>query len=287
MARMLNPPHPGQILADTVLREVGSITVTEFAERLGMTRAGISRVIHGNAGISAELSIRLEAALGTSAESWLAMQAAYDLSQARRKHSQAEPAEALDAAGWTAHSLDNPSVAAAWKVCQQRSRTAAAGRKPPRYVVLLGRNGAPPHLFDMQTKSRVRSAIRRWVKPNRRPSCQSVGARAMIVYHVTGPALAGLECIKGGEGLSEMAGAGGRVEECPVQSDDRRTYLCEAATTQAALLVTGLPGRATATGSRIDPTLGGSAEQSPGGLRHAPGSRSPKSSPWFGVLPNQ
>jgi hypothetical protein len=145
-----------------------------------------------------------------------------------RSLNQTERGEALTAAGWTAAGADAPSISDAWAVYKQWARIAAAGRKPLRYIVLLGRNGAPPHLFDMQTKSRVRSAIRRWVKPNSRPSCQSVGARAMIVYHVTGPALAGLECIKGGEGLSEMAGAGGRVEECPVQSDDRRTYLCQA-----------------------------------------------------------
>jgi addiction module HigA family antidote len=38
------------------------------------------------AGISPELSLRLEEALGTSAESWLAMQSAYDLSQAKKVH---------------------------------------------------------------------------------------------------------------------------------------------------------------------------------------------------------
>jgi plasmid maintenance system antidote protein VapI len=38
MSRMFNPPHPGEILADTVLREEGGISVTAFAEKLGMTR---------------------------------------------------------------------------------------------------------------------------------------------------------------------------------------------------------------------------------------------------------
>jgi addiction module HigA family antidote len=88
MSRMFNPPHPGEILADTVLREGGGITVTAFAAKLGMTRTAISRVINGKAGISAELSLRLEDALGTSAETWLAMQAAYDLSQAQKKRRQ-------------------------------------------------------------------------------------------------------------------------------------------------------------------------------------------------------
>src|SRR5450631_1929006 len=84
MSAMYNPPHPGEILADTVLRADGGISVTAFAEKLKMTRAAISRVVNGNAGISPELSLRLEEALGTSAESWLAMQSAYDLSRAKK-----------------------------------------------------------------------------------------------------------------------------------------------------------------------------------------------------------
>jgi antitoxin HigA-1 len=86
MSAMCDPPHPGEILADTVLRADGGITVTAFAEKLKMTRAAISRVVNGKAGISPELSLRLEEALGTSAESWLAMQSAYDLSQAKKAH---------------------------------------------------------------------------------------------------------------------------------------------------------------------------------------------------------
>jgi addiction module HigA family antidote len=84
MTRMFNPPHPGEILADTVLREDGGISVTVFAEKLGMTRTAISRIIHGKAAISTEMAIRLEEALGTSAETWLAMQAAFDLWQAKK-----------------------------------------------------------------------------------------------------------------------------------------------------------------------------------------------------------
>jgi len=49
-----------------------------------MTRTAISRIIHGKAAISTDMAIRLEEALGTSAETWLAMQAAYDLWQAKR-----------------------------------------------------------------------------------------------------------------------------------------------------------------------------------------------------------
>jgi antitoxin HigA-1 len=82
MARMHNPPHPGAVLQDTVLRDM---TVTEFAKRLEVSRVALSRVVNGRAAVSAELAIRLAAALGGSAESWLRMQVAYDLWQAQKR----------------------------------------------------------------------------------------------------------------------------------------------------------------------------------------------------------
>ena len=85
MVRMHNPPHPGEVLADTVLRNDGGISVTEFAKRLGVSRVALSRVVNGRAAVSAELAIRLAAALGGSAESWLNMQVAYDLWHAEKR----------------------------------------------------------------------------------------------------------------------------------------------------------------------------------------------------------
>ena len=85
MVRMHNPPHPGEVLADTVLRKDGGISVTEFAKALGVSRVALSRVVNGRAAVSAELAIRLAAALGGSAESWLNMQVAYDLWHAEKR----------------------------------------------------------------------------------------------------------------------------------------------------------------------------------------------------------
>ncbi len=82
MSKMHNPPHPGEVLRDTVLAE---LSVSEFARRLGVSRVALSRVINGRAAVSAEMAIRLAAALGGSAESWLRMQVAYDLWRASRK----------------------------------------------------------------------------------------------------------------------------------------------------------------------------------------------------------
>lgn len=82
--RMHNPPHPGKILQDTVLAE-GRLKVSEFARRLGVSRVALSRVVNGRAAVSADMALRLAAALGGSAESWLQMQAAYDLWHAAKK----------------------------------------------------------------------------------------------------------------------------------------------------------------------------------------------------------
>ena len=82
MSTMYNPPHPGEVLRDGVFADTG-LTVTDFAKRLGVTRVALSRVLNGKAAISADMAVRLAAALGGSDESWLHMQANYDLWRAR------------------------------------------------------------------------------------------------------------------------------------------------------------------------------------------------------------
>lgn len=83
MTRMFNPPHPGEVLKDGVID--AGISVTDLAEHLNVDRVTLSRLLNGKSGVSADMAIRLAAALGGSAESWLHMQAAYDLSQAERR----------------------------------------------------------------------------------------------------------------------------------------------------------------------------------------------------------
>lgn len=81
--RMHNPPHPGEILQDTVI--ASGVSVSEFARCLGVSRVALSRVVNARASVSADMALRLAQALGGSAESWLTMQAAYDLWHAARK----------------------------------------------------------------------------------------------------------------------------------------------------------------------------------------------------------
>ncbi len=78
--RMHNPPHPGLVLREYL----GDIAVSTAAAHLRVTRVTLSRVLNGKAGISANMALRLGAALGTSPDLWINMQAQYDLWQARR-----------------------------------------------------------------------------------------------------------------------------------------------------------------------------------------------------------
>jgi len=80
---MHNPPHPGEILKEDVLPELG-LTVTQAAEQLGVARVTLSRMINGHAAISADMAIRLSQWLGGSAESWLRAQLQYDLWHAEK-----------------------------------------------------------------------------------------------------------------------------------------------------------------------------------------------------------
>lgn len=83
MLRMHNPPHPGEILKEDVLPELG-LSVTDAAEQLGVSRVTLSRMINGHAAISADMAIRLAQWLGGNPETWLRAQVQYDLWNAEK-----------------------------------------------------------------------------------------------------------------------------------------------------------------------------------------------------------
>ncbi len=78
---IFNPAHPGEVLKDYL----GGMTVAEAAKRLGVTRANLSRILNGRAGVSALMSVRLAKAMPhTSPEFWLKLQLNYDLWRAQK-----------------------------------------------------------------------------------------------------------------------------------------------------------------------------------------------------------
>jgi len=80
---MKDPPHPGRSIRNACLEPLG-LSVTQGAEILGVTRQALNNVVNGKSGISPEMAIRLTKAFGSTPETWLRMQLAYDLAAARK-----------------------------------------------------------------------------------------------------------------------------------------------------------------------------------------------------------
>jgi addiction module HigA family antidote len=81
---MHNPPHPGGIIRRQCIEPLG-LSVTEAAEGLGVTRQALSDLLNEKSGISVEMALRLSKAFGSNPETWLGLQTAYDLWQARNR----------------------------------------------------------------------------------------------------------------------------------------------------------------------------------------------------------
>ena len=84
-----NPPHPGGIVRRQCLEPLG-LSVTTAARGLGITRQALSGLVNERAGVSVDMAIRLSKAFGSTPETWLGLQTAYDLWQARERASEIE-----------------------------------------------------------------------------------------------------------------------------------------------------------------------------------------------------
>jgi addiction module HigA family antidote len=82
---MFKPLHPGEIVKDTLIDATG-LTVTAAADRLGVSRTALSRLLNGHAGISPEMALRLAKLFNTSIESWINLQAQYDTWRVSRNY---------------------------------------------------------------------------------------------------------------------------------------------------------------------------------------------------------
>jgi addiction module HigA family antidote len=79
---MKNPVHPGELIREDVLKELG-LSVTEAAEILGVGRQALSAVLNGRASLTPEMAVRIGKAFGPNWEVLMRMQLNYDLAQMR------------------------------------------------------------------------------------------------------------------------------------------------------------------------------------------------------------
>jgi addiction module HigA family antidote len=83
---MKNPVHPGRIVLHDCLEPLG-LSISEGAKILGVTRQALNNVVTCKSGISPEMAIRLTKAFGSTEETWLRMQLAFDLAAALKNES--------------------------------------------------------------------------------------------------------------------------------------------------------------------------------------------------------
>ena len=83
MIKNPKPMHPGQVLFEIYMKEMG-LNQSQFAEKCKCSPRKINEIVNGKRAISPEFALVLEKVLGTTAELWVRMQAEYGLSIARK-----------------------------------------------------------------------------------------------------------------------------------------------------------------------------------------------------------
>lgn len=79
---MHNPVHPGAIVREDCLNSLG-LSVTQGARHLGVGRKALSNLVNEKTAISIEMAYRLSKAFGSTPETWLRMQLAFNLARSR------------------------------------------------------------------------------------------------------------------------------------------------------------------------------------------------------------
>jgi addiction module HigA family antidote len=80
---MKNPPHPGPGIRDDI--EALGLSIAEAATGMGITRQQLYNLVNGKSGITPEMAVRLEKAVGSSADQWMRLQTAYELAKVRQR----------------------------------------------------------------------------------------------------------------------------------------------------------------------------------------------------------
>lgn len=75
------PTHPGKIIKEDYLKPL-SLTITDLASFLGVSRKTLSKIVNERASITPDMALRLSRAFDTTPDLWLTLQKNYDLWQA-------------------------------------------------------------------------------------------------------------------------------------------------------------------------------------------------------------
>lgn len=82
--------HPGIILKEDVF-EANGLSISDAAERLGVSRITISKIVNEKGSITPNIALRIEKVFGGNADFWLRMQRGYDLLEAKKQFQKNPP----------------------------------------------------------------------------------------------------------------------------------------------------------------------------------------------------
>lgn len=80
------PTHPGEIIKELYMVPL-DLTVTALAERLGVSRKTLSKIVNERASVTSDMALRLSRAFNTTPNLWLNLQQGYDLWTAEHESS--------------------------------------------------------------------------------------------------------------------------------------------------------------------------------------------------------
>ncbi len=89
-----SPTHPGGILRRHYMEPL-SLTISELAKILGVSRKTLSKIVNEHGSITPEMALRLSKAFKTTPELWLNMQQNYDLWHVSQKSNDWQSVEAV------------------------------------------------------------------------------------------------------------------------------------------------------------------------------------------------
>lgn len=78
------PIHPGEILVDEFLSELG-VTSYALAKAIGVPTNRVTGIVNGDRSITADTALRFARFFGNSAKFWMNLQMHYDLELAERR----------------------------------------------------------------------------------------------------------------------------------------------------------------------------------------------------------
>jgi antitoxin HigA-1 len=88
----MRPVHPGEVLREDYLAPL-ALSVNALAKHLHVPASRINDIVLERRGVSADTALRLSRCFGGDAQTWLNLQAIYDLRTAEIAHAKAIAAE--------------------------------------------------------------------------------------------------------------------------------------------------------------------------------------------------